>query len=514
MFVNPAALRRALPVALAIVLAFLLASAVRPAGAQAFEKAIWGPVTMPDGSSAFPLYSQLGVQEFQIQMPWYRIARKRPAHPTDPNDPAYRWSQGGVDDAVRQGAQYGVNLAVMVTRSPGWANGGQPSYWAPTNPQDYADFLTAAAKRYPSVRKWMIWGEVTSPHDFQPMPANSPIGPTRYAQLLDAAYGALKSQNPANVVIGGMTSTGGDMSPPDFIKWLKLPTGQRPRLDMFGHNPYSHRSLDLSQGPIGKDRDFADIDTLAAEVRAAFPKMRTPGSTWPGPQLWLSEFGVSTDRPNRVFQYYLSRPDQAVRLAQAYWIASQTPYTEALGWFTLLDEPASMSDGLTTGLMTYEGARKPSFDAYSCAPQAVLAPCKQPGQTGGPPSNSAPLTLTVRASRQKLRGLKRHGLRLRIACSERCSGVVTLTSQLRKRKAHGSRAHRVKRLKRRSFTIAGDASHVVVLKLKRRALRTLTLRGRVFRVSVHAHTPEGRKAKVSRRLSWRSKPTRVLILRG
>ena len=36
-----------------------------------------------------------------------------------------------------------------------------PSRWAPSNPADFADFLTAASRRYPGVHHWMIWGEPT-----------------------------------------------------------------------------------------------------------------------------------------------------------------------------------------------------------------------------------------------------------------------------------------------------------------------------------------------------------------
>ena len=45
-------------------------------------------------------------------------------------------------------------------------------------------------------------------------------------------------------------------------------------------------------------------------------------------------------------------------------IAAREPYIAGLGWFNLRDEPRSMPSGLTTGLMTYEGVRKPAFYAY------------------------------------------------------------------------------------------------------------------------------------------------------
>lgn len=72
---------------------------------------------------------------------------------------------------------------------------------APNN-SDYANFLTAASRRYGSVNLWMIWGETNRAAVFRPLPTNSPVGPRRYATLLNAAYGALKRRRPRNIVIG------------------------------------------------------------------------------------------------------------------------------------------------------------------------------------------------------------------------------------------------------------------------------------------------------------------------
>src|SRR4051794_29432760 len=54
-------------------------------------KAIWGPLTLPDGSSAFPTYRKLGVQVLELQLSWADTAPSRPGDPTNPQDPAYQW---------------------------------------------------------------------------------------------------------------------------------------------------------------------------------------------------------------------------------------------------------------------------------------------------------------------------------------------------------------------------------------------------------------------------------------
>ncbi|MGH2947767.1 MAG: hypothetical protein ACRDPC_16200 [Solirubrobacteraceae bacterium] len=329
-----------------------------PTSAGASLKAIWGPNELPNGRSAFPTYKRLGVDVLQDQLRWDRIATRRPEDPRDPADPAYAWPRQ-IDVAYRRGERHGVRLALMVKGTPGWANGNAPQNFAPYAAGDYADFLVAASRRYRRVRHWMIWGEPSQAHNFYPQERNSPVGPRAYAILLDHAYGALKRTNPHDIVIGGMTWTfGGDVRPTDFVRWMRLPDGRPPRLDWFGHNPFSVRFPNLRKRPYVKGlRDMSDIDTFIREVRRAY---RPRGIR---PRLWLSEFTVSSGRKNAAFDFFVSRRKQARWLTAAYRIARRNGYVAGLGWFGLLDHP-DRKNGHTTGLLTRTGKRKPAYRAY------------------------------------------------------------------------------------------------------------------------------------------------------
>ena len=159
----------------------------------------------------------------------------------------------------------------MVKRTPDWANGNRGEQWAPTRLRDYADFMVAAARHYRTVKHWMVWGEPTRGDSFKPMPPNATKGPRLYARMLDQAYGALKGVRRSNVVIGGMTWTVGVVPASKFVRWMKLPNGKPPRLDWFGHNPFSVRFPRLSK-PAYNDsvRDMSDVDTLHREVKRAY----------------------------------------------------------------------------------------------------------------------------------------------------------------------------------------------------------------------------------------------------
>lgn len=342
---------------LALLCASLGFVAVQPAApAEAALKSMWGPSVLPDGSSAFPTYKRLGVRVLQHQLSWRDVATARPANPQDPSDPAYRWPSS-LDAVVAEADHNGIKTALMVKRTPDWANGNRGEQWVPTRLRDYSDFLVAAARHYATVRHWMVWGEPTRGDSFKPMPPNATRGPRLYAQMLDQAYGALKGVRRSNVVIGGMTWTVGVVSAPKFVRWMKLPNGKRPRLDWFGHNPFSVRSPKLSRQPYSADvRDFSDVDTLYREVRRAYRGRRAP-------RLWLSEFTVSAKRDNRAFAYHVSERGQARWLSAAFRIACSRRYIAGLGWYTLLDE-ADQKAGLTSGLLDFTGKPKPAYTAY------------------------------------------------------------------------------------------------------------------------------------------------------
>ena len=292
----------------AAVAGFALAFLANPSSAGAAEKAIWGPVTLPSGMSAFPTYRHLGVDTFQYLLNWAAVAPERPANPGDPGDSAYRWP-ASLDQAVAAAAANRINVALLVTRSPGWANGGRSAIHAP-DPRAYAEFVAAASRRYPSVRRWMIWGEPNRSDRFQPNTEGGPQGARSYAPILDAAYGSLKGVSRRNIVIGGMTWTGGDVKPAAFMNFMRLPSGRPPRLDWFGHNPFPFRFPRLRELAIGGGfRDISDLDTFQRQLRRTYGKRA---------RFWLSEYLVLSDRPSDAFRLAVSRA------AQARWLAAAT----------------------------------------------------------------------------------------------------------------------------------------------------------------------------------------------
>jgi hypothetical protein len=362
-------MRRLLIVAVAAASLALLSVAARGTGTVApargaitrapVPKMIWGPLTLPSGASAFPTYRKLGVKVYEIDLDWATTAPTRPADPQNPADPAYRWP-AALSTVMAEAARNHIRVCLLVQRSPGWANGNRSGAWAPNAPSDYANFLIAAARRYPAVKDWMIWGEPNRGGNFYPMPANSPVGPRRYALLLNAAYGALKSVSSTETVIGGDTWSFGVVEPADFLRWMRLPNGKPPPLDLYGHNPFSRRFPEPDQQPyFPGGRDIDDLATLESQLRSTYRR------TVP---LWLSEFTISSDHANRAFDFSVSRAEQARWVTAAFKLVNSYSFVDGFGWFELLDQSPPTKTALTSGLLTWSGAPKPAFSAYEHAP--------------------------------------------------------------------------------------------------------------------------------------------------
>ncbi|MDE3130259.1 MAG: hypothetical protein KGL16_03835 [Acidobacteriota bacterium] len=347
--------------ALAAVLVALVA-ALAPAGASAFEKAVWGPLTYA-GVNQFPLYHRLGVRIYQTEVDWYAIAPHKPAHPALPSDPAYRWP-AMLGKEIAAAKRFGMRVLFEVGNAPAWANGGHGGPgWAPKNPADYAAFIRAVSRRYPTVHMWMIWGEPNRKGDFRPeVPAKytqtrltgaQQRAPHLYARILDDAYGALKSLNRGNVVIGGDTYTAGLIDPQQWIANLVLPNGRRPRMDMYGHNPFSYTVPLFGAKPSSYGEvQFSDLPHLEGWTKTYL------GHHMP---LFLSEFCVPT-HVDQTFNFYVSPPSVAARwVKDALVTARRSGYVAALGWVNVHDRlPIS-----SCGLIQQNGTRKPDFYAFA-----------------------------------------------------------------------------------------------------------------------------------------------------
>lgn len=380
-----AATRRLLPFALlAAVLAvvFVVPSSdsrsrsdrakAKKAASTKVHKAIWGPARI--GSvSQFPIYKDLGAKVWQANLRWTDVAQTRPADPRDPDDPAYEWPTE-LDFAVQEARKHRIDPLLLVNATPGWANGGEPVNVPPVRARDYADFLEAASKRYPTIRFWMVWGE---PHRFfnYRIPLAPPerdvragltreqkLGVRTYAQLLDTAYGRMAKLSKRHRVIGVNSTTTGDIVPFEWLRNMRLANGKPPRMHMVGHNPFGAREpdLDKKQAAYGT-ADFSDLDTYWRWVDRYLRRSGRNSKV----KLFISEYNAPTGKGYE-FPYFVTERTQSKWIRSAFREARKTRRVYALGWHSLYDIPERESDGLgsPTGLITADGRKKPGYRTF------------------------------------------------------------------------------------------------------------------------------------------------------
>ena len=360
-------------------LAFCLTLLALPADASAaslvgkpLQKAIWGPAEV-EGQSQFPIYKELGVTLYQIQLRWEMVARRRPEDPTNPADPAYVWTKH-VEYAVAEAASHGIPVMLLVQGAPKWSNQNLPWSTPADDPADYAAFITAAARKFPSVRHWMIWGEplrnINWPGYDRTKPGRERIA-NAYTQILDMSYEVLKRESPRNIVIGGNSFTTDfepqSWAPVPLFEWmriLRLPNGKPPRMDIWGHNPFTTRKPNLRNGP-AKDH-LGDLSDTKRVLRALKRHISKPMKR--KVPLFLSEFCLPTG-PNNLIPIELSQQEQAQWLRAAFKISRSLRDVWGLGWFKLRDDPPPPGTEIANrcGLIEADGKPKLSYETFKKA---------------------------------------------------------------------------------------------------------------------------------------------------
>jgi hypothetical protein len=180
--------------------------------------------------------------------------------------------------------------------------------------------------------------------------------------MLDSAYAALKRVSRRNLVIGGNTFTVGTVSPRRWIEALRLPNGKPPRMDLYGHNPFSARLPRLSQPPLGRGyADFSDLDTLVKWIDRNLRRKHSQRRL----RVFISEFSAPTDHPNSEFNIWLTQRAQARWIRSALRITRRWKRIYTFGYLGLYDDPLR-SDNLQVerGLIERSGRHKPAFDMF------------------------------------------------------------------------------------------------------------------------------------------------------
>jgi Glycosyl hydrolase catalytic core len=381
---------RRVSIAIAVALTALLAATAQPASASRYLRVgiydeaqiLFGPTQL-----TFATFRTLHVQELRLDLYWggpYGVAKRRPAHATNPADPAYDWEL--YDRTVRFAQRYGMHVLFTIYGTPSWANGGRGLNRVPTVGTDLRNFALAAAKRYggsyadasgvtlPAVKDWLAWNEPNNPIFLAPQYRKTATGWTiqsavDYAKICNAIYTGVHATLFAGERVGcGVTAPRGNnnpsttrpsVSPLAFLRAVKK-AGLK-TFDAWAHHPYYAGPTDqpttkpvTAKGAPATAVTLGNINDLIKEVTRLYGNKR----------IWLTEYGYQTNPPDRLFG--VSYAKQAAYLKQAFAIARKNPRIDMMLWFLLKDEPNVT--GWQSGLETARGVKKPSFAAFQHLP--------------------------------------------------------------------------------------------------------------------------------------------------
>ena len=431
----------------------LFAFTARADAARSFETGIVDGDTYDHGwEQAFDRTASSGAKLIKNNLYWLYVIKngeaakkpgteEEPFNATDPASSYYDW--GVYDRMVRMAHERGTELVFSIVSAPRWARISRcaGSGVCSPRPGDYANFVTAAAKRYdgtfdpgdgkgvlPRVRYWQAWVEPNFNAFYQPISkANgSPAAPYEYRRILNALYDAVHAVDNSNMAIAAGLAPNGQkgkaFAPLDFTRRALCMTGtfRKPRplggcnfkvkADAWAIHPYTTGGP--THVPAGGDNmSVAALPRLQKLLTAARKSGRLISNTG-RTELWVTEFSWDSKAPD---------PGGVPWNLQTRWVA-QAMYlmykanVSKMFWFGLRDQPKgdgpwswSFQSGLyLRGATIAKDKPKKVLQAFRYPFYAQLSGRKGVSFWGRTP-NSRPATVDIFARRGARGGFTRIG---------------------------------------------------------------------------------------------------------
>ncbi len=331
--------------ALATTLLIMLA----PAGAQSVVSPAPGPplggvnatgltygATPARVSQEIAWARSLHAHAIRVEIPWATLEPTRGQ--IEPKALAF------TDRLVNQAAAAGIKVVALTMWTPCWASsapasllnkcrpnhGGRAQAWPPVNPATYGSFAAFIAARYSSkLAAIEVWNEPDqSNEDYLAGPNKA----QQYAELLRAAYPAIKHADPQMTVLGGsLVGSNGAFLRALYAAGIK------------GY--YDGLSVHFYTLVLGSLRYLHEVQVQNGDHTS----------------LWLNEFGWSSCWPHQHIQQEqgcVTKQAQANNIANVFRETARTPWIAAEMLYLL---QGSHSEEF--GVISETGAHKPAFAA-------------------------------------------------------------------------------------------------------------------------------------------------------
>ncbi|MCS7250978.1 MAG: cellulase family glycosylhydrolase [Anaerolineae bacterium] len=152
------------------------------------------------------MIAEAGFRWIRQEFPWADIEIHGKGDFEDRRHTPYRSAWEKYDHIVDLAERYGLRLIVRLTSPPAWSRHdgeARGAFAPPDNPEDFADFAEAVARRYRGrIFHYQIWNEPNIAPEWGACPTCA-VDPEAYTDLLCRAYRRLKAVDPRIVVIAG-----------------------------------------------------------------------------------------------------------------------------------------------------------------------------------------------------------------------------------------------------------------------------------------------------------------------
>jgi polysaccharide biosynthesis protein PslG len=284
----------------------------------------------------------------------------------------FDWSEA--DRVVVASRQAGVKIIARLDFQPGWARADGAHNGPPDDYRDFAAFVSALVRRYGSaspigqVHAIEVWNEPNLAREWGMQPI-MPESAVEYTRLLAAAYRAAKAADPSVTIISaGLAPTGtnnGYARPDDlYLQWM-YDAGAKSYFDVLGAHgpgykaPPSVSPDEAEQDPLwGGHRSFTfrRVEDLRRIMEANGDAAK---------QVWLLEFGWTTDETNPAYAWHRVTPEQQAQyLLDAYRWAHREwfPWIGVMALWNLPDPRwAADREELWWSVAGLDGSDRPAF---------------------------------------------------------------------------------------------------------------------------------------------------------
>jgi polysaccharide biosynthesis protein PslG len=284
----------------------------------------------------------------------------------------FTWTEA--DRVVAASKKAGIKIIGRIDFQPAWARLDGAQNGPPDNYQDLANFVTALVGRYGStsaigqIHALEVWNEPNLNREWGMAPINAQSAGD-YTRLLKASYEAAKAVDPSITIISaGLSPTGtdNDFARPDdvYLQWM-YDAGAKRYFDVLGaHGPGYKAPPSVSPDEAELDENwgghrsftFRRVEDLRAIMEANGDAAK---------QIWLLEFGWTTDELHPAYAWHRVTPDQHAQYLLDSYKWAQKNWSPWIGVMALWNLPdprwAADREELWWSVANLDGTDRPAL---------------------------------------------------------------------------------------------------------------------------------------------------------